>query len=278
MGRGVNLFRAPIRRARAEALFNRNGAKDAGESAAERELARMEAVPLAQKKLQTNRWHDRLRELRMTVENERTAARKAAKDADTGRRDGIRAIKAKIAGEAGITLKRTDRAEYDRLERELDRLLDEAGDADEKKPAAGGYNAEAVQKALESSRQKIGGKEARAIHSLLRGWRGDVKDAEARIIDLVSDQAKDADEVEDAGGYDRDQLEKDRAEVAALVKAAGLKNMGGGEWGRSYEAPVTVTLYGADWTIDRRGKSGEKTRLASDTGAAALRMKLALLD
>ena len=108
-------------------------------------------------------------------------------------------------------------------------------------------------------------------------FRAPIRRARAEAL-FNRNGAKDADEVEDAGGYDRDQLEKDRAEVAALVKAAGLKNMGGGEWGRSYEAPVTVTLYGADWTIDRRGKSGEKTRLASDTGAAALRMKLALLD
>ncbi len=49
-------------------------------SPAEKELARMEALPRAQKKLQSTKWHDRLRELQMRVENERTAARKRTTD------------------------------------------------------------------------------------------------------------------------------------------------------------------------------------------------------
>jgi hypothetical protein len=42
-----------------------------------------------------------------------------------------------------------------------------------KKPYEHEYNAEAVQKAINNNRTgKIGGKEAQAIHSVLKGWRG----------------------------------------------------------------------------------------------------------
>lgn len=44
-------------------------------------------------------------------------------------------------------------------------------------PAGGKYNKEAVNKAISSSRQKIGGKEAVAIHRLLKGRTGDCETA-----------------------------------------------------------------------------------------------------
>jgi hypothetical protein len=43
------------------------------------------------------------------------------------------------------------------------------------------YNKDAVDKAIKSSRKKIGGKEAKAIHGLLRGWRDDYESPKTTI-------------------------------------------------------------------------------------------------
>ncbi len=59
-----------------------------------------------------------------------------------------------------------------------------AENKDEKKGS--GYNAAAVQKEIEKDK-RIGGKEAKAIHGLLKGWRGDGEPTNADKLTAIAD-------------------------------------------------------------------------------------------
>jgi hypothetical protein len=94
-----------------------------------------------------------------------------------------------------------------------------------------GYDKEAVDKAISSSRQKIGGKEASAIHSLLKGRTGKNQGGAKGGFSTQKDASEEMSPEDQARAAAAAKAARDRAqqEGAGVRKAGGrAKKMGGG--------------------------------------------------
>lgn len=94
-----------------------------------------------------------------------------------------------------------------------------------------GYDKEAVDKAISSSRQKIGGKEASAIHSLLKGRTGKNQGGAKGGFSTQKDASEEMSAADQARAAAAAKAARDRAqqEGAGVRKAGGrAKKMGGG--------------------------------------------------